>query len=227
MSTQATQAAQAIIKCELEMSIPESVSVLKQLSGQNTARYEEILQKVLDTGYDINSNHGELLLTELYVKTPNADIIKLLFSKGAKIISPGRSVYEISALGHPFIGGRVYKPDVAQQLYDHIMAMSDQDFEVIQVCFRGHHSRIDVFNELALDTDKAALYKRAGILPYAHCSVEIQNLAGLQYPARALSTAEQLVQTQKDNQALAEEMKLLKEQLTKATGIISKLTALN
>ena len=227
-TTQATQATQAIIKCEFELRIHEALDMLR-MSGDDTTRYESILKKVLDTGYDINSNKSELLLGILAMKVPNADILKLLFDNGAKVLSDNSDIYFPSA-GHAFVGGRVYPPDIAKLLYEHIMAMSDQDFDAIKACFRSHHSRLDVFNKLASDTDKAALYKRAGILPNEFCSVEVQNLAGLHYPARALSATEQLTN---DNQALAAEMKVLKEQLatadsklTKATAIIAKLTSI-
>jgi len=173
-----------------------SEAVTSLLNDTTPEDYSSILQGILATGYDINTNESELLLCALSpadhaADNVNADYVALLLSLGAQVASE-HSVYE-SSHNHAFVGGRIYTPKVAQALFDHVMA--SPHFEVISTHLRGYHGRIDVFNRLASDTDKAALYIRVGKLPEVPCSDTVLSMcaqSGLRGPQRVLTTAEQL-----------------------------------
>jgi len=234
-------ATQVTIKLEHECSIPLAISVLHTHMSSHT-EYARILQQILATGYDINANKSELLLFAL---SGNGDInnITLLFSLGAQVAT-AHEVYD-RPCGHAFNAGRVYKPSVAKALFDHVMA--SPHFDVISKHLHENHQRIDVFNDLASDEDKAALYVRARLLPRVKCNENTQRLcalSGLSYPPRTLSLSEKLTAATAETTSLKEQLAAdaarFEEQLAdvtaklaettakleKATGIIAKLTSI-
>jgi len=221
---------------KLKCSIRTSLDILQKVDV-SIAEYEKILKQVLKTGYDINANGSDLLIRALI--RDDADRVTLLFSFGAQA-AHAQGVHD-SSCGHAFHGGRIYSPGVAKALFDHIMA--SPHFDVIAKHVRGVQCRIDVFNKLPSDTDKAALYVRLGKLPYHKCSsavLEICAKSGLYPPPSVLTVSEKLAALTKEHDALQNKTTRLKKQtldlkvqlaaetnkLYKATAVIAQLTSL-
>lgn len=231
-----TPATQAHV-IDIPMSVSEAVQALIKLQ-HTEERYAQVLQKVLDAGHDINNNDSELLMSALAIgiDTPEqTEKIRLLFSLGAKVLTD-KHVYD-GTYGRAFTGGRVYSPGVAKLLFDNIIDIPQAQFDLITAHVKQHYARLDVFNRLESDIDKARLYIRAGMFPHDKCSAEVLELcakAGHVPPPKPLSEKEQLEKLTADLAKVTVEKEQnfkdaqdLKERLAKATGIIAKLTSIN
>jgi len=239
----------ATIKFEAEYTIKRAIDIM-QTYECTLVDYESILRKILATGYDINSNDSELLLSELARKPVVADNVVLLFSLGATV-PPAQATRHI-AHSHAFNACRVYPIKVAQALFDHIMTSPNFD-QVISPYFHADNLRFNVFESLA-DADKAALYIRVGLLPIKRCSeavLEICTKAGLRYPPKKMSpdevraaektrieeqlTAETAKTARLEEQlsivtdkatSLQEQLSVVSAKFDKATNVIAQLTSL-
>lgn len=118
--------------------------------------YSDVLKQLIDTGFDINGNNGELLF-EAFDKNDH-DVIKVLFENGAKIHN-GRKLYKTPD-GDVRIS--VFDENVAtdceEVILDHILAEDCDSWDVIISAIKKNRSRLDILNNATAHNDNA--YKK-------------------------------------------------------------------
>ena len=197
--------------------------------------YTQVLDDVLKTGYDINSNASELFITAIYQR--DVARVKTLLARGASVASD-KYVHNGIRLGHAFNGGWVHCKDMADILLDHVL--SNKHFDIIKAFLDiDSWDRMDVFNNASSDTARAELYIRVRRLPKKRPNDEIMKLcesAGLTYVVKptiietlqrkVIELERTLEETKEDNERLRQDLAIESDRYTKALVIITKLTAI-
>ena len=188
--------------------------------------YTRILRTLLESGYDINSYSGILLLAAL--ANGRANIIRLLFAHGAMTANEHEVYMDINnEYGNAYSRGRIHTPETADLLLENTLK-SPYFYTVIKpfICYQ---QRLEIFNNATDNKQRAELYIRCLKLPIEKANAEIQEMCarvGLRYEPQTDPHTEAHKELQRLQALLEAERAKSAERLAAATGIISKLTAL-
>ena len=215
------------------VSVHDAVCMLLRDNTPDITEYTSILDSILQTGYSINSNESELLMSALTYE--RIQEVKLLLARGASVASNQR-VYNHKVFTHAFWCGRVYPQEIADALLEHILTSPHFEVIIALLSQTDYNNRINVFNNASDDTLRAKLYIRLGKLPKGLQNANITNAftkamnEAAQKPAESekllSETEKRLEETEK---RLAETEQLLAtetEKYCQAVAMIKKLTAL-
>ena len=223
---------------DADISMLDASKILECSSLPDT-EYENILRDLVAAGFDINEHDG-LLLTREFAKG-NAARVSALFKLGAQACNKEGSYSGVN--GHVYFSGRQYSPELGALLLKHTLESKYQDIIKGVLSGNGSGDRINIFNNVVSDTDRAELYIRVNKLPTVRPNAEIIELcakAGLVYPPPVVQPKTQAdeiadlkadlakerekyvaLQTEKDTLLADYNVKL-----EKATGIIAKLASI-
>jgi len=193
-----------------------SVSDARNLLLRNTAScqvYSSILSSILSTGYDINSNQSEFLVTAIAESNANPEVISLLLARGASVASETK-VYHLPNSEHPFAAGRIHSTAIADLLLEHIL--EHPHFEVIKKhLLIDMWDRVSIFNNASSDSRRAELYARLGRLPKGEENANVIRMYAENL--KKLVLTESVPEQLKELQEVTKELTAVKQELEDVT----------